>query len=261
VHEVGGNGVLSKNGNELLGVPIDHRSLGELVDAACEAVQRRRERFSLVCANPHSLVLARADQQFRVALRSASAVVADGVGCMVGAALAGVTIGPRITGSNFFRALMSALQTAGCGRVFFFGSSDLVLAILKERCRQDYPSLAIDTMSPPYGDWSEDESESFIERINASRPDVLWIGMTAPKQEKWMDANGARLNAPVIGCIGAVFDYYAGVVRRAPQWICDLGLEWLYRLAGEPSRLWRRTAVSAPQFLWATWLQRFGRAG
>jgi N-acetylglucosaminyldiphosphoundecaprenol N-acetyl-beta-D-mannosaminyltransferase len=205
------------------------------------------------------LIVARADQPFRVALRSASAVVADGVGCVVGAALAGVTIGPRITGSNFFSALMSALQTSGGGRVFFFGSSDSVLAILRERCRQDYPSLAIETMSPPYGDWSQDENDRSIERINASRPDVLWIAMTAPKQEKWMVANAARLNAPVIGCIGAVFDYYARAVRRAPEWICDLGLEWLYRLAGEPRRLWRRTVVSAPQFLWAACLQRIGR--
>ena len=252
--------MLSKNGNELLGVPIDHRSLGELVDAACLSMQRRREPFSLVCANPHSLVVACADQQFRVALRSASAVVADGVGCMVGAALAGVTIGPRITGFDFFRAFMSTLQTAGGGRVFFFGSSDSVLAILRERCRHDYPSLAIETMSPPYGDWSQHENERSLERINASRPDVLWIAMTAPKQEKWMVANATRLNAPVIGCIGAVFDYYAGAVRRAPQWICDVGLEWFFRLTGEPRRLWRRTVVSTPQFLWAACLQRFGRA-
>jgi N-acetylglucosaminyldiphosphoundecaprenol N-acetyl-beta-D-mannosaminyltransferase len=251
--------VARKNNNELLGIPIDHRSLSELVDAACLSMQRRRESFSLVCANPHSLIVARADQLFRVALRSASAVVADGVGCVVGAALAGVTIGPRITGFNFFRALMSALQTRGCGRVFFFGSSDSVLAILSQRCRQDFPSLAIATMSPSFGDWSQDENDRFIERINASLPDVLWIAMTAPKQEKWMIANAARLHAPVIGCIGAVFDYYAGAVRRAPQWVCDLGLEWLYRLAGEPKRLWRRTLVSAPQFLWAAFLQRIGR--
>ena len=122
----------------------------------------------------------------------------------------------------------------------------------------EFPKLVIETMSPPYGDWSQAENPRLVERINSARPDVLWIAMTAPKQEKWMLANAAQLNAPVIGCIGAVFEYYAGTVRRAPEWVCNLGLEWLYRLAGEPKRLWRRTLVSAPQFLWAAFSQRFG---
>ena len=89
-----------------------------------------------------------------------------------------------------------------------------------------------------------------IDRIREFAPDVLWVGMTAPKQEKWVSANLANLGVPVIGSVGAVFDYYAGVTTRAPPWICNLGLEWLYRLPREPKRLWRRTFVSAPLFLW-----------
>ena len=95
-----------------------------------------------------------------------------------------------------------------------------------------------------------------IEALGRAKPDVLWVGMTAPKQEKWVASNAAQLGIPLIGSVGAVFDYYAGVTHRAPQWICNLGLEWLYRLPREPKRLWRRTFVSAPTFLWLAFLER-----
>lgn len=244
--------------SELLGIPMDRRSRAQLVELAMGSIRQRTPRFSVAFANPHSLVVARSDTQFRHALRSATAVVADGVGCAVGAALAGVSIGERITGFDFFRTLMAALQSTGGGRVLFFGSTEAVLMKLREQASEDYPGLSVETLSPPYGDWPQEQNSEFIQRINAAAPDVLWIAMTAPKQEKWMLASSGALEVPVIGCIGAVFEYYAGTVRRAPEWVCNLGLEWLYRLAGEPRRLWRRTMVSAPNFLWAALAQRFG---
>ena len=88
-----------------------------------------------------------------------------------------------------------------------------------------------------------------VASINGADPDVLWVGMTAPKQEKWVEANRHHLSAPVIGSIGAVFDFYAGVNPRAPQWMCKLGIEWLYRLLSNPRRMWRRTFISAPKFV------------
>jgi N-acetylglucosaminyldiphosphoundecaprenol N-acetyl-beta-D-mannosaminyltransferase len=246
--------------HELLGVPIDRRCLSELVSAAMGAVGHGGQSFRLACANPHSLVVARSDRPFQLALQSASAVVADGVGCRIGAALAGVPIGPRITGSDFYLSMMSALQASGGGRAFFFGSSESVLASIRERTREDFPAVKVDTLSPPFGEWGATQNAEFIERINSAAPDVLWIAMTAPKQEKWMAANAGALKVPVIACIGAVFEYYAGTVRRAPDWVCDIGLEWMYRLAGEPQRLWRRTLVSAPVFLWAALSHRLARA-
>ncbi len=88
-----------------------------------------------------------------------------------------------------------------------------------------------------------------IATINEAEPDVLWVGMTAPKQEKWVHANVDSLNARVIGSVGAVFDFFAGTAPRAPQWMCSLGLEWLHRLAREPRRMWRRIFVSTPVFV------------
>jgi N-acetylglucosaminyldiphosphoundecaprenol N-acetyl-beta-D-mannosaminyltransferase len=244
----------------MLGVRIGVRPLSELVTAVEAAIDERHESFIFACANPHSLVVARSDADFRDALEGASAVVADGVGCMLAAALAGISVGPRITGSDFFVAVMEMLNRRG-GRAFFFGSRDEVLVKLAERVGSRFPRIGVATFSPPFGQWSPVENSRMIETIVRFKPDVLWVGMTAPKQEKWVALNLPRLEVPVIASIGAVFDYYAGVTPRAPQWICDLGLEWLYRLPREPKRLWRRTLVSAPMFLWYVVRERIAGRG
>jgi len=244
--------------NRLLGVCIGSRTLNEIVSECETAIRDRRESFVFACANPHSLVVARSDPEFREALTKASAVVADGVGCTLAATLAGVSVGPRITGSDYFSAVMTSLNRTR-GRAFFFGSSTEVLAKLAERVGRNFPHIETASLSPPYGSWSQEENRVMVGRICEFKPDVLWVAMTAPKQEKWVLANQAQLRVPVIGSIGAVFDYYAGVTRRAPQWICDLGLEWLYRLPREPRRLWRRTMISAPLFLWLVLRERMSR--
>jgi N-acetylglucosaminyldiphosphoundecaprenol N-acetyl-beta-D-mannosaminyltransferase len=241
--------------SRMLGVRIGERSLAELVCASQQAIHSREEAFIFACANPHSLVVARRDADFRAALAGASAIVADGVGCTWAASLTGISVGPRITGTDYFLSVMSMLD-AGGGRAFFFGSRDEVLEKLVDRARRDFPRVETATLSPPFRSWSEDENEQMLATIREFKPDVLWVGMTAPKQEKWVAANSSRLSVPVVGSIGAVFDYYAGVTQRAPQWICDLGLEWLYRLPREPKRLWRRTVVSAPLFLWFVLCER-----
>ena len=242
----------------LLGVRIGRRSLADLACAVDAALAQPGESFVFACANPHSLIIARQDREFRAALERASAVVADGVGCQWGALLSGVSVGPRITGSDFFECVMSQLNRRS-GRAFFFGSSDAVLLKLTARVQRDFPQISVATLSPPYRAWSPEENAEMIGEIRRFAPQVLWVGMTAPKQEKWVAANSHAFGIPVIGSIGAVFDYYAGATPRAPAWICKLGLEWLYRLPGEPQRLWRRTFVSAPAFLWQVLLERLRR--
>ena len=233
----------------MLDVPIGVDSLDSVVEAAIRTVQSRGGPFTFACANPHSLVVAEQDEAFRRALQACSAVVADGSGVTFAARLLRIDVGPRITGTDFFLSTMKQLDRIG-GRAFFLGSIDPVLERVKQRAAKEFPRVTVETLSPPFGVWPAEQQAEIMRKIHASHPDVLWVGMTAPKQEKWIYAHAAECDVPVIGAIGAVFDYYAGTVRRAPQWICNLGVEWLYRLLGEPKRLWRRTLISGPQFVW-----------
>lgn len=248
----------------ILNFNISRQDIGKLANTSMHRVSNR-DTAVMSCANPHSLVTANQDRTFRAALHDADYLIADGVGVT---ALQRMLYGqrcPRITGHDFFCAIHQALSVYGTqklrrqGRVFFFGSSPQVLAKIQERFERDYPELTLcGVLSPPYGEWSDAQNALMIEQINAAQPDVLWVGMTAPKQEKWVYHNRKNLNVAIIGNIGAVFDFYAGTYPRAPQWACKLGIEWLVRLLKEPKRLWRRTLVSAPLFVWMALIQRLG---
>ena len=137
-------------------------------------------------------------------------------------------------------------------RVMFMGSSERVLSLIKERAAVDYPNVEVVTYSPPYKEvFSEEDNRIIIEAINRAKPDLLWIGMTAPKQEKWTYEHWEELDINChVGTIGAVFDFYAGTAQRAPIWWQKCGLEWLYRLMKEPKRMWRRYIIGNPQFVW-----------
>lgn len=138
------------------------------------------------------------------------------------------------------------------GRVMFMGSSEKVLALIKERAATDYPNIEVVTFSPPYKPvFSDEDNRAIVSAINNTNPDLLWIGMTAPKQEKWTYEHWSDLNIHChVGTIGAVFDFYAGTVKRAPIWWQNHGLEWLYRLLKEPRRMWRRYIIGNALFLW-----------
>ncbi|NGZ96163.1 MAG: glycosyltransferase [Nitrospira sp. WS110] len=234
----------------LLDIPIGSKPLTALTRDSLAAIEGNRAQTVFACANPHSLVIAQTDAAFKEALIRAEQVVADGVGITFMARLANVRRGPRITGHDYFFSLLNGLQQRGRGRVFFFGSSQLVLDLIAKRFVDDFPSLTLCGLcSPPFGSWSADENERMVQVINGARPDVLWVGMTAPKQEKWVEANRRHLQVPVIGSIGAVFDFYAGTHPRSPDWICKIGLEWAYRFMREPRRMWRRNVISAPKFV------------
>ena len=136
--------------------------------------------------------------------------------------------------------------------VMFMGSSQKVLDLIVKRAAEVYPHLKVVTYSPPYKpEFSDEDNKAIIEAINAADPDLLWIGMTAPKQEKWTYTHWKELNIHChVGTIGAVFDFFAGTVERAPMWWQRHGLEWLYRLLKEPKRMWRRYIIGNALFLW-----------
>ena len=136
--------------------------------------------------------------------------------------------------------------------VMFMGSSQKVLDLIVKRTAEVYPHLKVVTYSPPYKpEFSDEDNKAIIDAINAADPDLLWIGMTAPKQEKWTYSHWSELNIHChVGTIGAVFDFFAGTVERAPMWWQRNGLEWLYRLLKEPKRMWRRYIIGNALFLW-----------
>ena len=235
---------------DLLGIHVDRCTLGLALAKTNQALNEKRCQIVFSCANPHSLVVAQTDAEFKRALNNSELVVADGVGIQFVSRIFGLTECPRITGADYFYAVMKALNERGKSRLFFFGSTEKVLELIVDKVKNDFPRVKVcGVLSPPFGPWSEDENNLFISEINRAKPDVLWVGMTAPKQEKWVDQNRHRLQVPVIGSIGAVFDFYAETVPRAPVWMCKLGIEWIHRFLKNPRKMWRRNLVSTPKFI------------
>ena len=136
------------------------------------------------------------------------------------------------------------------GTCFFLGASEHTLALIKSRASTEFPNVTIGSYSPPYKpNFSIEDSAEMCSKVNALQPEVLFVGMTAPKQEKWMHENKDQLNAQILCSIGAVFDFYAGTVDRPSQFWINLGLEWLPRFLKEPKRLAQRNLVSTPKFI------------
>ncbi len=216
----------------------------------------------LACANPHSLEVARGDAAFAAALHAADLLVPDGVGMVVASRILGGRIRARVTGSDIFLGLNAALSARGGTSCFFLGSTDENLAAIREKMAADFPGVRVaGVYSPPFRDeFTAADDDAMVTAVNAAAPDVLWVGMTAPKQEKWIHRNLARLETVrVAAAVGAVFDFYTGRVKRSHPAFRRLGLEWLPRLLRQPRRLWRRNFVSNPRFLMRVVRERMRR--
>jgi len=210
----------------------------------------------MACANPHSLVIASKDAAFKSSLQNADILLPDGAGIVLAARILCRPIKERVAGSDFFLGLSEVAEKEGQLKYFFLGSTQAVLERIQKRLAVDYPSIRLcGVYSPPYKEEFDDEDNKvMIDLINEARPDVLWVGMTAPKQEKWIFQNRNRLNVPFTAAIGAVFDFYAGSIERPSERWQRLGLEWLGRFLKEPRRLWQRNLISMPIFLY--WVMR-----
>lgn len=211
----------------------------------------------------YSYVVAQKDELFAEALTKCDYLMPDGAGIVMACSWLKAKNQPRerIAGWDLFEFEMSHLNSKmkECenekmkkGRVMFFGSSEKVLSLIRERAAIDYPYLEVITYSPPYKpEFSDEDNQAMIQAINSAEPDLLWIGMTAPKQEKWTYKHWNELNIHChCGTIGAVFDFYAGTVKRAPIWWQKHSLEWLFRLLMEPRRMWRRYIIGNAKFLY-----------
>lgn len=202
--------------------------------------------------NAHSYNTALKDSLFAEALTKGDVLIPDGASVVMACRWLKAKSQPteRIAGWDLFVHEMDRLNRKG-GTCFFMGSSEKVLELIRKRAAVDYPNIKVETYSPPYKpEFSEEDNKGIIEAINKANPDLLWIGMTAPKQEKWTYTHWKELDIHChVGTIGAVFDFFAGTVERAPLWWQEHGLEWLYRLLKEPKRMWRRYIIGNTLFL------------
>lgn len=211
--------------------------------------------------NAYSYNNARKDALFEEALTNGDVLIPDGISIVRTCRWLNAKTQPkeRIAGWDLFAFEMHRLNRKG-GKVMFLGSSEKVLSEIRKKTATLYSNLEVVTYSPPYKpQFSIEDNQKMIQAINNANPDLLWIGMTAPKQEKWVYANWKKLNVHChVGTVGAVFDFFAGTCKRAPEIWQKFGLEWLYRLLREPRRMWRRYLIGNAIFLMWIFRERFG---
>lgn len=225
----------------------------DILTSRAELAKLPEGKLLINTINAFSYDNARKDVLFSEALQKGDVLIPDGISIVKACRFLNAKSQPkeRIAGWDLFVYEMEKLNRVG-GKVMFLGSSDAVLNLIRQRVAEKYPKIEVDTYSPPYKPvFSDEENEAMISAINHSNPDLLWIGMTAPKQEKWAYTHLDRLDVHChIGTIGAVFDFFAGTVKRAPERWQRAGLEWLYRLLSEPRRMWRRYFIGNAKFIY-----------
>ena len=226
--------------SEVLGIGIHAISYPALCKKIAEWIKDRSVAKSCYYVNPHSIVMTSSDSTFREAIQSADLVMADGAGVILASKILGLPLRERVSGPT------SMLKVIEFGREhsfrhYFFGASEECLGKLSQNILQKYPDAAIvGSESPPFREVSDEETSAMVQRINDSGANVLWVGLGAPKQEKWIADNQDKLNVNVVLGVGAAFDYHAGLVKWPPEWIRRIGLEWAYRFVQQPKRLLRR---------------------
>jgi len=197
----------------------------------------------------HGLWEAHQDADFFRIVNGADLWVPDGIAPVLVARARGIRRARRLPGAELMNAFLAKADFAGY-RSFFYGDTDETLEQLKATVEGQYPGHTVAGMiSPPFGVLSAEEDAEHVRRINGAKPDVLWVGLGTPKQDRWIYDHLDRLNVPVAIGVGAAFRFLTGQVHRAPAWIGRLGFEWAYRLAKEPRKCWRRSLVQGPQFI------------
>ena len=218
----------------------------------------RRERHYICVTGVHGVMESQRDETLREIHNDAGLVTPDGMPLVWLSRLNGYRHVERVYGPDLMLECC-AMSVSKSYRQFLYGGADGVPEKLAERLRERFPGLQIvGTYSPPFRPLLESEDEEIVRRINTAEPDFVWVGLSTPKQERWMAEHLGRLQAPVMIGVGAAFDFHAGLKKQAPRWMQRNGLEWFFRLLMEPRRLGRRYIVNNPLFVWNILLQHAG---
>jgi N-acetylglucosaminyldiphosphoundecaprenol N-acetyl-beta-D-mannosaminyltransferase len=220
----------------------------EIFDAELETILQKKGKVVINTINAHSYIVAKNDDNFKNALLKSDVLLPDGEGIVFMIRRLLKKKINKIAGADIHDFLLNHANKNNL-KCFYLGSSEQVLSIIKTKISAQYPNVIIKTLSPPFkGVFSEKENREMYLSINNFSPDILFVGMTAPKQEKWIDENKEFINFKFAASIGAVFDFIAKTKRRAPEWMIKIKLEWLFR-ALTSWRLTKRYLYSNPLFL------------
>lgn len=233
---------------EILKTNINVTNMGETLQYLTQNLEDLRGKYICV-SNVHTVVMSYEDEKYRNIQNSAAMVLPDGKPLSVVSRLRGYKEAQKVSGPDLMPAMFRVSEEKEYTH-YFYGSTEETLGKLKEALLKQYPKLKIVGMySPPFRPLTQEEDEEMIQQINDASPDFIWIGLGAPKQERWMYAHKDKLCGVMLG-VGAGFDFHAGTVKRAPVWMQKCGLEWLHRLTQDPKRLFKRYVVTNSKFLW-----------
>ena len=233
--------------SDVLGVRVDVVSWEEAVDRIMGWAKCRESKYVCAC-NVHMIITAKTDLRLAGAIESSDLATPDGMPIAWNLRLTGFRNQERINGPDLM--LRSCLRAARDGvPIFLFGSTESTLTALCANLLGLCSGLRIaGTYAPPFREFADSEDLEIIKRINQSGAGIVFVGLGCPKQELWMERHRGSINAVLLG-VGAAFDYHAGTLKRAPPWMRGVGMEWLFRLAIEPRRLWRRYLVTNTLFI------------
>ena len=241
---------------DVAGVDIDNVSFADVVQKIEESILKRTPGF-IVTPNIDHIVKLGKDANFKAVYREAMLVVPDGMPVLWAARFLGNPLKEKVSGSDILPRLCGISQKKGY-KLFFLGGKSGSAVKAAEVLKKKHQGLQIvGVYSPPFGfENDENEDKQIVEMIKNSHPDILFVGLGAPKQEKWIHKHYKDLGVPVSIGVGGTFEFISGAVRRAPAWMQIAGLEWLWRLAMEPKRLWRRYLVEDMEFFWIVLKQK-----
>jgi len=236
----------AKNHFKVLDCNISRMNMDRAVCAVSDRIGTGQGGY--VCfVNVHTVVTSRKDTRLREAINQAFLALPDGRPLSLVAKWRRLQDVERVTGPDFMPYF---LQRSKRTRHFLLGSTEEILNRLQKRLEERFPDVGfVGTYAPPFGPFDDKENERIFEMIRKARPDIVWIGLGAPKQEYWMAGHWKSIKPAILMGVGAAFDFHAGKISRAPRWIQALSIEWLYRLLQEPKRLWKRYLVTNTRFL------------
>ena len=230
----------------LLGVNIHDAIYGQIVQMASDAI-RQRKKITLFAVNVHTFIEAVNNSDYREALNSATVSYPDGVPILWASNLVAEKLPERIFGPELMLRLLGLPNYTN----FIIGGTPSELKRAQTNLTKVFPDgKIVGTLSPPFRKLSDEEENELINTINKAKPDILWVALGAPKQEMCVYTHKDKLNVPVIAAIGAAVKYHAKIIREAPSWMHNYGLEWVWRLIQEPKRLWQRYLFTNTQFIW-----------